>query len=115
MLEEVRFVHNLKRNLISLGELKKKGYVFKGERGVLKVLRGSMVLMKGVKKNDLYALEDIASSNSTFTIQHIILSKSEIRHKRLGHVSKKCLLELKKQCLFGSDKIELLRFCEHCV
>ena len=33
MLKEVRYVPSLKRNLISLSELEKKGYVFKGERG----------------------------------------------------------------------------------
>ena len=56
MFEEFRYIPSLKRNLISLGELEKKGYVFKGQKGVVKVLRGSMVVMKGVRKNDLYAL-----------------------------------------------------------
>jgi len=33
MLEEIRHVPSLKQNLTSLGELEKRGYVFKGERG----------------------------------------------------------------------------------
>jgi len=56
VLEEVKFVSSLKHNLISLSELEKKGSVFNGEKGVLKVLRGTMVVMKGVRKNDMYAL-----------------------------------------------------------
>jgi len=36
-LEEVRFVSNLKHDLISLGEFENKGYVFKEERGMLNV------------------------------------------------------------------------------
>ncbi|KAK8464488.1 hypothetical protein PHAVU_010G009750 [Phaseolus vulgaris] len=53
MLEEVRYVPSLKRNLISLGELEKKGYVLKVKGGV----EGDeevMVVMKGVRKNALY-------------------------------------------------------------
>jgi len=33
----------------------------------------------------------------------------------LGHVCEKGLAELKKQDLFGNDKIKQLIFCEHCV
>ena len=34
MLKEARYIPNLKRNLISLGELEKKRYVFKVKRGL---------------------------------------------------------------------------------
>lgn len=39
ILSEVRFVPELKRNLISLGILDKLGYEFKAKRGVLSVLK----------------------------------------------------------------------------
>lgn len=39
LLTKVRYIRELKRNMISLGELDKKGYMFKGEHGALKVLR----------------------------------------------------------------------------
>jgi len=48
VLEEVRILPNL----ISL--LDKKGHVFKGEKGVLKALRESMIVMKNMRKNDLH-------------------------------------------------------------
>lgn len=44
----VRLVPDLKRNLVLPSEFDKMGCVFKGERGILKVLKGSMVIMKGV-------------------------------------------------------------------
>jgi len=53
MLEEVMYIPNLNRNIISLGKLEKKGYIFRGEEGVVKVLRE---VMKGARKNYLYAL-----------------------------------------------------------
>lgn len=39
LLTEVRYVPNLKRNLISLGELDKIGYMFKGENLELLVVK----------------------------------------------------------------------------
>ena len=56
VIKNVRLVPNLKRNLISLSEFDKQGYVFKGGNEVLKVLNGSMIFMKGTKKNGLYSL-----------------------------------------------------------
>jgi len=50
VLEEVGFVPSLKCYLISLSEIENKGYVFKGERGMLKLLRGFMVVTKGMRK-----------------------------------------------------------------
>ena len=56
VINNVRLVPDLKRNLISLSEFDKKGYVFKGENEVLKVLKGSMIFMKGMQKNGLHSL-----------------------------------------------------------
>jgi len=75
LLEEVRYIPRLKQNLISLGESEKKGYVFKRERRVLKVLRGSLVVIKAVRRNNLYALEAILISRLASTVEKIILSK----------------------------------------
>jgi len=58
LLEEVRYEPNLKQKLISIGELTKKGRVFKGERRVLKVLR-DLVMTKGVRKNIDYGRSTI--------------------------------------------------------
>lgn len=57
ILTDVRFFPKLKRNLISLGALEAKGYEFKSQGGVLLVLKGSRVIMKGKRNNSLYYLE----------------------------------------------------------
>ena len=49
VLPDVRHVLELKRNLISLGMLDQHGFSWKGEKGFLKVSKGSLVMMKGVK------------------------------------------------------------------
>lgn len=56
VLQNVRFVPELKMNLISLGTLETNGCTFKSENGVMKVTRGSLVVMKGIMVNSLYVL-----------------------------------------------------------
>ncbi|KAE8688972.1 hypothetical protein F3Y22_tig00110945pilonHSYRG00013 [Hibiscus syriacus] len=57
-LSDVRHVPDLKCNLILLSTLDTKGYKYSGEGGVLKVSKGSLVVMKAKKKNErLYVLK----------------------------------------------------------
>lgn len=56
-LKEVRYVPNLKRNLISLGMLDQIGLSIKVESSELKILNRSTMIMKGAKKNGVYVLD----------------------------------------------------------
>ena len=56
-LRDVRYVPELKRNLISLWVLDKMGCIVKLESGTLKVIKWSIVVMKGNKSNGLYILQ----------------------------------------------------------
>ena len=56
-LTQVRHVPELKRNLISIGILDQIGCVIKAEKEILKVVKGSIVIMKGTKLNGLYVLK----------------------------------------------------------
>ena len=56
-LKEVMYISQLKKNLISVGVLKALGLEI-SSRDVLKMLRVSMVVMKGVRRNNLYYLKD---------------------------------------------------------
>ena len=53
-LKEVRYVPQLKKNLISVGALKMLGLMVSIRDGVLKMTKGSMLVMKGVRQNNLY-------------------------------------------------------------
>jgi len=57
-LKKVRHVPQLKRNLISVGALKTLGLVVFIRDGVLKMTKGSIVVMRGVRRNNLYYLKD---------------------------------------------------------
>ena len=55
-LRELRYVPQLKRNLISVGPLEALGHEISVRDGVLKITRGSMVVLKGIPRNNLYYL-----------------------------------------------------------
>ena len=56
-LTNVWHVPDLKRNLISLSALDSFGYSFSGQSGVLKVTKGTFVVMKAEKIGKLYVLQ----------------------------------------------------------
>ena len=49
-LKEVSYVPQIKRNLISVGTLEALGLMVSIRDGVLKITKGSMVVMKGVRR-----------------------------------------------------------------
>lgn len=114
MLSEVRYIPELRRNLISLGMLETNGCWFKSENGLLKVLNGYRVLMKGTKSNGLYIFNSNTIIGSMSSITHDS-DKTRLWHDRLSHVSENGLIELSKQGLLGNDKITKLELCETCI
>lgn len=101
MLQDVRFIPELKRNLISLGMLDSCGHSFRAEDGVLKVLKGFMVIMKGVRQNGLYVLEGTTISGDLAAVVDQDIDKMMIWHMRLRYLGEKGLKELSKQGLLG--------------
>ena len=89
---------NLKKNLISLGTLDSNGYKFSAEGGVLRVSKGSLIVMNGKKVNTLYILQ-----GSTVTGDVVVsisedpdLDTTRLWHMRLGHMSERELHVLSK-------------------
>jgi len=56
-LKEVMYVSQLERNLISVGALEALSLEVSIRDGVLKMTRGLMVILKGVRRNNLYYLK----------------------------------------------------------
>ena len=95
-LTQVRFVPELKKNLISIGMLNQTGCVIKAEKMVLRVIKGSMVIMKGIKQNGMYVLDGhIALEEASLTDSGG--NKSMMWHLRIGHMSERGLKEIQKQ------------------
>ncbi|KAK4841553.1 hypothetical protein QYF36_006375 [Acer negundo] len=115
VFSNVRYVPNLKRNLISLGVLDEEGCCYKAEKGVLKVSRGSLVILKGDKRNSLYVLKGVTVTNEIACVATKTSDITSLWHKRLGHMSERGLNELSKQNLLNGDSVNKLEFCENCV
>ena len=114
-LREVRHIPDLKKNLISPGTLDQVGCSIKVEYGVMKVVRGSIVIMKWNKQNGLYVLQGTAVTGDVSILASLGLDKTLIWHLRLGHMSEKGLKILEKQGVLGDDKLGSQEFCEVCV
>ena len=56
-LQNVRFVLDLKKNLISVGILEAKGYKVTIEDGIMKFTHGAIVILQGVRRHNLYHLK----------------------------------------------------------
>ncbi|XP_073126397.1 uncharacterized protein [Henckelia pumila] len=84
VLTKVRYVPELKRNLISLGTLDFQGYSFKSGADSILVSKGYLVVMKAVKRNLLYVLQGDTIIGSTTSIQEQ-QDRTKLWHLRLGH------------------------------
>ncbi|KAG8493611.1 hypothetical protein CXB51_011778 [Gossypium anomalum] len=111
-------IAELKRNLILLSTLDSKGYRYTAESGVLKISKGSLVVMKWQRKTvKLYVLQgsivtgDVAVASSSLSDDDI----TKFWHMCLGHMSENGMVELSKRGLLDGQGICKLNFCEHCV
>ncbi|KAH9652997.1 hypothetical protein KPL70_027263 [Citrus sinensis] len=114
-LKQVRHVPDLKRNLISLGMLDQIGCVVKVQQGIMSVVKGSLVLLRGIRKNGLYVLEGTTVTGMVSVSSSSNVDKTNLWHLRLGHMSLRGLKELSKQGMLGSNTIGEMVFCEDCV
>jgi hypothetical protein len=57
VLEEVQYVLDMKKNLISVGTLEEKDYKITMENGTMKVISAALVVMKATRQNNLYNLQ----------------------------------------------------------
>jgi hypothetical protein len=107
-LTEVWHVPSMSRNLISLSTLDTKGYKYTAGDGIMKVTKGSLVVIKGdLKAENLYVLRGI--SGSTNVVATSDSETTKIWHMRLGHMSALGLAELSKRGLLdGSMLIPLI-------
>ena len=105
---------NLK-NLISVGALETLGLEVSIRDGVLKMTKGSMVVLKGVRRNNLYYLIGSTVTGHVATSIDSDNDSTRLWHMRLGHTGKKSLQALAKQGLLKGVRTYKLKFCEHCI
>ena len=92
-LEQVRYVPELKRNLISLGMTDQLGCIIKSENGELQIIRNGIVIMKSSRRNRLCVHN---GSVMLPGVNSVSSDKTRLWHMRLAHMNKKGLKELSK-------------------
>jgi len=115
-LTEVRHVPDMSKNLISLTTLDLGGCQFVGGDGVLKVVKGALVVMKAHLFGRLYVLQGSTVIGTAAVSSS--MSDSEVTrlwHMRLGHMSEKGLTLLSKRGLLSGQSTSKLEFCERCL
>ncbi|KAF3642236.1 Polygalacturonase [Capsicum annuum] len=90
-LTDVRYVLDLKKNIILLGTLESLGCKYTGEGGVLKVSRGALVIMKAQRPGTLYTLlgSTVTGVAAVSTLNQFDPNITKLWHMRLGHMSEK--------------------------
>ena len=94
-LNEVRYVPELKRNLISVGLLESKGFKIAMENGTLKVLHGALVVMMATRRRNLYFFK-----RSTVVGGVAIGEVASDTIRLLEHANANTLFESAKNCKF---------------
>jgi hypothetical protein len=85
--------------------------------GVIRVCKGSLVVMKGNKVDGLYLLQGsvIIGSAAVSSSDDSDSDTTRLWHMRLGHMSERGMTILSKRGLLCDQKTGSLDFCEHCV
>jgi len=69
VLHDVRYMPGMSRHLILMGTLEAKGCVFEGNDGVLEVMQGNTVFMKGSQRASLYILQGEAKKSEAMVAE----------------------------------------------
>ena len=85
LLEKVQHIPDIRRNLISIGQLDDEGHVILFVGGTWKVTKGARVLARAKKTDTLYMT---SSPRDTIAIAEASTDTS-LWHHRLGHMSEK--------------------------
>jgi hypothetical protein len=115
-LTGVKHIPSMARNLISLSTLDCDGYKYKGGNKLLKVSSGSLIIMIGdMNSAKLYVLRGSTLPGIAAAVSSDETSKTNLWHKRLGHMSELGMAELAKRELIDGCDLGNLEFCEHCI
>lgn len=97
---EVRYIPDVKRNLISLGSIERKGFTFESGRGEMLIKKDGNVLLKGVRRGALYYLDATVIRSGNDEVHITKADSLEIWHLRLGHPAMGSIKELQRKKLY---------------
>ena len=112
LLKEVRHVLDLKKNVISIGNLGGEGCVTTFTDKTWNVTKGSLVIAKGEKVGTLYLCNGISNFVNALTSTG---EDTTLWHHRLGNMSEKGMKSLHSRNFLPGLKHVDLKFSENCV
>nr|GFA73781.1 zinc finger, CCHC-type [Tanacetum cinerariifolium] len=116
VLENVCYIPELKRNLISLGTLDRENYTIKLQNGRVKVIKGSlMVLSRTMKGNCMYSMDGWAESGEASVGIQENECLAQVWHKHIGQINEAGLHELKRRDMLGNKGLDKFEFYENYV
>ncbi|KAG8489574.1 hypothetical protein CXB51_017804 [Gossypium anomalum] len=108
-LSDVRYIPDLRKNLISLSILDLKGCRINIESSGIKVSRRALILLKGKRTGSLYILKGSKVTGEIKRLSFVTESKStRLEQRQLGHRREKCMtISLKRGSLLdaGFEKL----------
>ncbi|KAK2973986.1 hypothetical protein RJ640_020432 [Escallonia rubra] len=108
-LTDVRHVPELRKILISLGTLDSNGCSYRAAGGVMRIMKDALVVMKGLKQNSLYLLQDsIVTGAAAASSSDIDSDTTKLWHMRLGHMSENGFDVLSKQEVRAPDSLPII-------
>ncbi|PWA73707.1 hypothetical protein CTI12_AA260080 [Artemisia annua] len=117
-LKGVHYSPKLKKNLISVGTLESKGFEVRAKDGVMKIISGVLVVMKGIHKiNNTYHYKGRTGVGTVAAVTDGDRNSEAVKlwHMHLGHAGEKSLNLLIKQGLLKRVSSCKLDLCEHCI
>lgn len=115
-LTKVRYILDLKRNLIFFGMFVDSGCCSSIRNSCMSIHRNNNILLIAKKISSLYILGGIAITNSMNTTVSIAMSSTiEKWRLRLAHLNTRYLKHLEKHGMLGKDIITDMNICELCV
>jgi len=85
-LKDVRYVPQLKKNLISVGALEAQGLRETIGEGVLEMSSDSLVVLKGIRRNNLYYVKGSAATENMIASEQLEGDSIRLWQLRLEHV-----------------------------
>ncbi|CAH9125759.1 unnamed protein product [Cuscuta epithymum] len=111
-LKDVRYIPDLKKMLISVGQLDEEGHNVSFGNKQWKVTRGKLIIARGQKHGTLYMVE-VSTDEANAAVEDTLVST--LWHQRIGHISENGMKMLSSKGKIPDLKNSKLNFCEPCV
>lgn len=112
-LTNVRYIPNLKRNLISVSSLDMQGFRQEGGNGKTCFFKNEKLALQGTLCGSLYLLDGYTLEPTAYAA--VSKDDTALWHSRLAHTSIRNLKVLVEKGILDRKKISDLEFCESCV